>query len=84
MGGGYLCRLAFVETAKLSTVTTIGISRGERAMAPKPSISSSVSASSTACRHLAIDAIPCLSRHKRGIHEQITGSMTASFTESVV
>jgi hypothetical protein len=30
------------------------------------------------------DAIPCLSRHKRGIHEQITSSMSASFMESVV
>jgi hypothetical protein len=30
------------------------------------------------------DAFPRLFRHKRGIHEEITGSMPASFMESVV
>jgi hypothetical protein len=56
----------------------------KRAIAANVAISSSVIPNSTACRHLAMMFTPRSIKHKRGIHERFTGSMTARFMETVV
>jgi hypothetical protein len=44
----------------------------------------SVIANLTACRHLAMMPLPRSITYKRRIHERVTGSVPASFMESVV
>ena len=56
----------------------------DRDRAVNVSVSSSVIANSTACRHVAMIPILGSDKLKRGIHKHASGSADAGFTESVV
>src|SRR6516162_7698769 len=64
--------------------TRLAGSLRDRERAVNVSISSSVIANSTACRHVAMIPILVQTKLKRGIHKHASSSADAGFTESVV